>query len=184
MAKELHKKNPRVDYDYTEQKGKGSGILHSWSRSKADIISYMDIDLSTDIRGFPNLISQIERGYDISIGSRYHPDSKLKRSFKRTFISLVYHKFFIKLVLVIRDYTDLQCGFKAVNQRVIKELLPLVENKNWFFESELLYLAQKKRFKGKEIPVRWTESEFSRLPLYKAILEFLKCGFELRFRKI
>ena len=184
LAKSLNKKYPRVWYSYVEQPGKGSGIIHSWSRSKADIISYMDIDLSTNIKDFPNLISQIEKGYDISIGSRYHPKSKVIRSFKRTFVSVGYHKFFAKIVLGAKDYTDSQCGFKAINQKVVKKLLPLVKNRSWFFESEMLYIAQRKGFKIKEIPVTWKESEFSGIKLYKAIAEFIKSSIELRFRRI
>jgi len=184
LAKMLHKKYPRVIYDYARQPGKGSGIMHAWSRSKADIISYMDIDLSADIKDFPNLISQIEKGYDISIGSRYLPLSTVNRSFKRSFVSVSYNKIFMKLVLAPKMYTDAQCGFKAVNQKVIKKLLPLIKNRNWFFESEMLYIAQRKGFKIKEIPVTWKESEFSGIKLYKAIAEFVKNSIELRFRRI
>jgi glycosyltransferase involved in cell wall biosynthesis len=184
LAKKLHKKNQRVTYDYTEQPGKGSGIIHSWSRSKADILSYMDIDLSADLRGFPNLISQIEKGYDISIGSRYHPQSDVKRSFKRTFISIGYNRVFMRLVLGAKDYTDAQCGFKAITREAAKRLLPLIKNRNWFFESELLYIAQRKGFKIKEVPVNWTESQFSGIKLYKAIIEFLVSSLKLRLRKI
>lgn len=184
LAKKLHEKYGRVSYDYTEIPGKGSGILHSWMRSKADIISYMDIDLSTNIKDFPNLISWIEKGYDLSIGSRYHPDSKVKRSLKRWIVSIGYHKIFMKIVLGAKKYTDAQCGFKAVNRKVVKEILPLIKNKNWFFESEMMYLAQKKEMKIKEVPVVWKESPFSGIKLYKAIAEFIKCSFELIFRKI
>lgn len=184
LAKQLGKRDNRITYDYVEQSGKGSGIIHAWSKSKADIISYMDIDLSTDIRDFPDLILQIEKGYDISIGSRYLPKSKVKRSFKRRIISFTYHKIFMKIILGAKRYTDGQCGFKAVNRRVREELLPLIKNKSWFFESEMLYIAQLKGFKIKEIPVNWVESDFSGILLYKAILEFIKYGIGIRFRKI
>jgi glycosyltransferase involved in cell wall biosynthesis len=184
LAKQLHARYSHVRYEYVAQPGKGSGVMHAWLKSKADIVSYMDIDLATDIKDFPSLIEQIEDGYDLSIGSRYHPLSKVKRGLKRTFVSIIYHKFFMKYIMGARDYTDGQCGFKAINQRVVKELLPLVKNRNWFFESELLFIAQKKGFKIKEIPVAWRESEFSGLTLYKAIWEFLKSIVELRFRKI
>lgn len=184
LAKKLHKKYGRVEYDYTEIPGKGSGIIHAWNKSKADIMSYMDIDLSTDMRAFPNLISWIENGYDVSVGSRYHPQSKVNRSFNRLLISIIYHKIFMRFIMGGKDYTDAQCGFKAINKRVAKEILPLIENKNWFFESEMLYLAQKKKFKIKEVPVIWNESNFSGINMSKAIVEFIKCGIKLRFRKL
>jgi hypothetical protein len=184
LARKLRKEDNRITYDYTELPGKGSGIVHSWSRSTADIISYMDIDLSTDIKSFTDLVSGIESGYDIAIGSRYHPDSTVERSLKRRIVSVSYHKFFMKIILGARTYTDGQCGFKAVNPRVVKEILPLVRNRNWFFESELLYIAERKGFRIKEIPVNWKESEFSGMKLYKAIFEFIRYGIGLTMRKI
>jgi len=184
LAKKLHKKYPQVRYDYVRQGGKGSGVIHSWKKSKADIMTYMDVDLSTNIKDFPNLIKQVENGYDISIGSRYHPQSKIIRSFKRSFVSIGYHRIYAKIVLGAKAYTDSQCGFKAVNRKFVKKILPLVRNRNWFFESEMLYIAQRKDMKIKEIPIVWTESEFSGLTLYKAIWEFVKSSIALRFRKI
>ena len=76
------------------------------------------------------------------------------------------------------------CGFKAVSPRVVREILPLVRNRNWFFESEMLYIAERKGFRIKEVPVDWKESEFSGIRLYKAILEFIKCSISLRLRKL
>lgn len=90
----------------------------------------------------------------------------------------------MKIVLGSRDYTDAQCGFKAGKRRVIEEILPLIRNRNWFFESEMLYIAQKKGFRIAEIPVTWRESDFSGIKLYKAIWEFITNGIKLRFRKI
>ena len=184
LAQKLGRQDMRITSDYVERPGKGSGIIHSWSRSAADIISYMDIDLSTDIRGFSHLVDMIKAGYDIAIGSRYHPDSTVERSLKRRIVSVSYHKIFMKIILGARTYTDAQCGFKAVSPRVVKEILPIVRNRNWFFESELLYVAEQKGFRIKEIPVNWKESEFSGMKLYKAILEFIKCGISLRLRRL
>jgi glycosyltransferase involved in cell wall biosynthesis len=184
LAQKLGRQNKRIAYDYVEQPGKGSGIIHSWCRSEADIISYMDIDLSTDIKGFAHLVSQIKTGYDIAIGSRFHPDSIVTRSLKRRIVSFLYHKLFMKVVLRVKTYNDGQCGFKAVSPRVVVEILPLVRNRNWFFESEMLYIAERKGLRIKEVPVKWTESEFSGMSLYKAIFEFIRCIIGLRFRKL
>jgi glycosyltransferase involved in cell wall biosynthesis len=184
LAKELGKKDKRISFNYVEQSGKGSGIIHAWSMSNADIISYMDIDLSTDISNFPDLVEQIKEGYDISIGSRYHPSSKVTRSWKRRLVSFAYHKIFMKIIMGAKSYTDGQCGFKAVNRKVLNEILPLIRNRNWFFESEMLYIAEHKGFRIKEVPVIWVESEFSGMSLYRAIFEFIRCGIGLRFRKI
>jgi glycosyltransferase involved in cell wall biosynthesis len=184
LAQKLGKKDKRIAYDYVEQPGKGSGIIHSWSRSTADIISYMDIDLSTDIRGFAHLVDGIKAGYDIAIGSRFHPDSIVTRSLKRRIVSFAYHKLFMKIVLGAKTYTDGQCGFKAVSPRVVREIIPRVKNRNWFFESEMLYIAERKGLRIKEVPVHWTESEFSGMLLYRAIFEFIRCIIGLRFRRL
>jgi len=184
VAEKMAESDSRISYDYVPLPGKGSGVIHSWSNSDADIMSYMDIDLSTDIRDFPNLVAQVRGGYDISIGSRYHPDSHVTRSLKRRIVSVLYHKIFMKIILGAKTYTDGQCGFKAVSPRVAREVLPLVKNHNWFFESEMLYIAERKGFSINEVPVHWTESEFSGMSLYRAILEFIGCSLALRFRKL
>ncbi len=183
LVKEIHEKHSQVWYDSAEEPGKGSGIIHSWMASPADIITYMDVDLATDIGNFLQLIDGIEKGYDFCIGSRYHPESIVQRSIKRKVVSVVYHKFFMKVVLGVKTYSDAQCGYKAVNRKVVSEILPLIRNKNWFFESELLYIAQKKNFSILEIPVKWKESRFSGITLYKAIWEFVKSSILIRFRK-
>lgn len=179
----LNKRYPEVGYEFTPVAGKGSGVMHSWSQSTADIAVYMDVDLATDVGNFRQLIGGVEAGNDLSIGSRYHPGSDVKRSFKRKFVSIVYHKMFMRYFLRVHKYTDAQCGYKAINQRVIKEILPKVKNKTWFFESELLFLAEKGKYRIHEIPVKWKESRFSGITLYKAIWEFITCSFELVFRK-
>ena len=143
----------------------------------------MDIDLSVDLRCLPVLIKKIEEGYDVSIGSRYTKGSKVKRSFKRKIISIIYHLFLLKLLLNTK-YNDAQCGFKAINKRVADQILPLIKDKEWFFESEILYISQRKGMKIIEIPIIWNESKFSSLHLLKAIFSFFIRTIEVRFRKL
>jgi len=183
LAKKLAKRYKRFRYVHTKIPGKGSGIIYAWMHSNADILSYMDIDLATDLACFRDLIEQLNRGYDISIGSRYHPESKTKRTLKRFIFSMIYHIIFTRLILGMK-YSDMQCGFKAIKREVAKKILPLIKNKKWFFETEILYIADKKGYKIKEIPIIWKESKFSGINIYKAGLEFLKSTLELRFRKI
>jgi len=183
LSKRLSKKYKNLGYIYTEAPGKGSGVINGWLNSKADIMVYMDIDLSVNLICLPRLLKKIEDGYDISIGSRYHIRSEVKRGFKRKIVSVVYHLFLLKF-LMGANYKDAQCGFKAVNKKVVNQILPLVKDRNWFFESELLYIAQRKGLKIIEIPVIWNESKFSSLNLLKAIKEFFTKMLELRFRKI
>ena len=183
LSKKLAKKYKNVKYVYTEIPGKGSGVINGWLKSKADIRSYMDIDLAVDLRCLPELIKKIEQGYDISIGSRYVQGSRVRRSFKRKVISVAYHLFLLKLLLGTK-YNDAQCGFKAINKKVVNQTLQLVKDRNWFWESELLYISQRKNMKIIEIPIIWNESKFSSLKLFKAMIGFFIKTIQLRFRKL
>lgn len=183
LVKELNTVYPRVWFCSIARPGKGSGVIHAWTTSDAEILAYMDVDLSADLSNFRNLIIWIDQGADFCIGSRYHPESKVERSMKRKIISIIYHKAVIKILLGAKSYTDAQCGFKAVSQRVVKEILPLVKSRDWFFESEMLYIGQRKKFTILEFPVQWKESKFSSINLYKAIWEFMKASVKINFRK-
>jgi len=183
LSKKLMKKYKNVKYVYTPIAGKGSGVINAWEKSKADVRIYMDVDLAVDLKCLPLLIKKINDGYDISIGSRYHTSSKVKRSFKRKIVSIIYHLFLLKLLMNAR-YKDAQCGFKAINKKVAENVLPLVKDRVWFFESELLYIAQRKGFKIIEIPIIWNEGRFSSINLFKVIPEFLTKMIRLRFRKL
>ena len=183
LSKNLIKKYKNVKYIYTKISGKGSGVINGWLKSKADIRVYMDVDLSVDLKCLPELIKKIESGYDISIGSRYHKNSVIKRSFKRKIISIFYHLFLLKFILNT-NYKDAQCGFKAINKNFVEIILPLVKDRKWFFESELLYIAQRKGMKIIEIPITWIEGRFSSINLLKIIPEFFSKMIQLRFRKL
>lgn len=184
LSKKLSKKYKEVDYLYSKNAGKGVGVINGWIKSKAEIKAYMDVDLATDIKDFKRLIDPILKGYDISTGSRYHKKSQIKRNFFRRIISIIYHLILLKLILGIKKYKDAQCGFKAVNKKFVDNILPLVKDRNWFFESEMMYFAEKKGFKIIEVPIKWKESKKSSVNLKKAIPEFFIKTIKLKFRKI
>ena len=92
-AKLISQNNKFVKIIYTKKQGKGHGVLNAWKNSSADILTYMDIDLSTSLKSFDHLLDEIRKGADIAIGSRYLVKSKIKRSFKRYFFSKIYHIF-------------------------------------------------------------------------------------------
>jgi len=183
LSKKLCRRYKEVKYIYSEQSGKGIGVLNGWKHSKADIRSYMDIDIATDLSSFKLLIQAIEDGYDISIGSRYHPESKARRSFYRLILSKVYLLVFYRMLLGVK-VNDAQCGFKAVNERVVRELVPLIKDNGFFFESELLYYAYKRGFKIKEVPIIWKEVEFSSVNTLKTIPNFIKNVIRLKKSEI
>ena len=183
LAKQLHQLHKEVTHTYTSQPGKGAGVLHAWMTRKPDIFTYMDIDLATDLHSFRYLLDGIREGYDLAIGSRYHPQSHLRRSFKRYLISKTYIHLVYRAILGV-PVRDSQCGFKAINKKVVDHILPLIQDKVWFWESEMLYLAHKLKYTIKEVPITWTENKISGVNLLKIAPEFIKKVFRLRFRKI
>ena len=146
---------PQLQYLFIPRRGKGAAIRAAWQKFNADIYCFMDVDLATDLSALPALIQGINEGNDLVIGSRFHSDALVKRALGRRLISYSHHlliKFFLGSKI-----SDTPCGFKAINHRVKNQLLPLVENQNWFFDSELVLLAEKKGYRFKEIPVCWQD---------------------------
>mgnify|MGYP001594412604 CR=1 FL=1 len=183
LAKKLERKyKGKVAHIYTPYPGKGQGVIEAWTKRKVDIHAYMDVDLSTDLSALVPMLKGIEEGYDIVGGSRYHPLSKIKRSLKRYIISRGYTILLYRSLLA--PVRDPQCGFKAVTPKVVKEILPLIKDKVWFWESEMVYLAYKKGFRIKEVPVIWTERKISGVNLVKIIPGFIKNVIRMRFTKI
>ena len=151
------------------QKGRGRALRAAWLASPADVLSYMDVDLSTDLAAFPPLIEAIaSEGYDIAIGSRLARGADIRRSLRREAISRGYNVM-IKGLFFTR-FSDAQCGFKAVSRRAVQELVPLIENNEWFFDTELLILAEKAGYRIKEIPVRWLEDPDTRVNVPKTVV--------------
>ena len=160
-------------------KGRGIALKTVWLTSKADIVAYMDIDLSTDINHITDLIKPIAEGdSEITYGSRLHKDAKTKRSFKRELISRSY--VFVLRVLAGLKVTDAQCGFKAMSASAAIRLLPEVIDTQWFFDSELLIIAQHNGITMKEVPVRWDEDTDTRVKIIQTALEDLSGIWRLR----
>ena len=180
VAKSLSERYPDVEYIYISQKGRGRALRKAWLGSSADIVSYMDVDLSTGLEAFPPLIAALEDGYDVAIGSRLISESQIERSLKREITSRGYN-LLIKLILFTK-FHDAQCGFKAVKRDVVQDIVPLIQNQEWFFDTELLILAEKRGYSIKEIPVRWVEDPDSRVHVMGTIIEDIKGLMRLRFR--
>ena len=168
-----------VTYLHLPQKGRGRALRTAWLQSDADIVCYMDVDLSTALNEFPKLVGAIEEGFDIAIGSRLKTGAVVTRSFRRENISRLYN-LLIKVLFFV-PFSDAQCGFKAASKKASQVIVPLVKNNNWFFDTELLIIGFKRGFKIKEIPVRWTEDPDSRVKILSTVWEDIKGLFRLRF---
>jgi len=171
---------PEIEFIHLEEKGRGRALRQAMLSSDADFVGYMDIDISTDLNAFPQLIQALIEGADIAIGSRHLPSSKVIRSLKRGFFSRGYNLLLKALFSV--NIKDAQCGFKALRRAAAQQLLPLVRDNGWFFDTELLILAQKRGYHIKEIPVSWVEDKDSKVNILKTVAEDIKGLIGLFFR--
>ena len=164
-------------------KGRGLALQRAWTESKADIVSYMDVDLSTDLVHLPELIAMVASGScDVAIGTRLARGSHTKRSIKREITSRGYVAL-IRTTFPRLKITDAQCGFKAMNRRAVDDIVPRVENRMWFFDTELLILAQKAGLRIRELPVRWDEDTDTKVNILKTAAEDIRGLLRMRFRR-
>ena len=170
-----------VSYIRLEQRGRGRALKQAWSISDADVVSYMDVDLSTDIRVLAAAVKQVvSNNCDICIGSRLLSDSKVRnRSLRRGFISRSYSLMFRLLFLV--SFKDAQCGFKVMLKSSLDNVLPHVEDPGRLLDTDLLILSEKSQYKICEIPVIWTDDPDSKVNVMKTAWEDIKGLFRLRF---
>ena len=156
IANRLAAEFPSVRVVHMSEKGKGRALRAVWSTSDATVLAYMDVDLSTDLAALLPLIAPLVSGHsDLAIGTRLHRGARVVRGAKREFISRSYN-LMLRHTLSTR-FSDATCGFKAVRREVAARLLPLVEDNGWFFDTELLVLAERSGLRIHEIPVDWVD---------------------------
>ncbi|MDP2709022.1 MAG: glycosyltransferase [bacterium] len=184
LARELERQFPdKIFLENTAVRGKGGAIKKYFLKSRAEVLVYLDIDLAVSLDNLPELIGPVLAGEcDLAFGSRLLPASRVSRPFLRTLSSVSYN-FLSRLILGL-GYRDLQCGFKAMNRRVVAEVLPLIRDNDWFFDTELIALADRRSLKIKEIPADWSENRYdkrkSKINLFKDGLVFMGKLIKLR----
>ena len=183
IAAELSEMYNNLSISRLEERGRGRALKKAWSESDADVRLYMDVDLSTDIEALPELVSCIiNEGYEVAIGSRLSKGSQVvNRSFKREVTSRGYN-ILIHLLFPFTKFKDAQCGFKAVSRKAAENLVPLVEDNAWFFDTELLLLAGNAGYAIKEIPVHWEDDPDTRVRIISTAWEDIKGLLRLRLR--
>jgi putative flippase GtrA len=158
---------------HLDQKGRGRALAQAWLASDAAVVAYMDVDLSTDLDALLPLVAPLVSGHsDLSIGSRLAPGASVVRGPKRELISRSYNVL-LRMALGV-GFRDAQCGFKAMRSEVARALLPAVENRAWFFDTELLVLAERAGLRIHEVPVDWTDDPDSRVDVVATALEDLR----------
>ena len=163
----------RVGVLHLDEKGRGRALKKAWLASTAKVVAYVDVDLSTDLRGLPPLVAPLVSGHsDIAIGTRLAASSRVTRGGKREFISRSYN-FLLRRVMGAQ-FSDAQCGFKAMRTDVAAKLLPLVEDTGWFFDTELLILAERSGMRIHEVPVDWVDDPDSGVDIVTTARDDLK----------
>ncbi len=162
-----------VESVHLVQKGRGRALKHVWTHSDASVLAYMDVDLSTDLGALLPLVAPLISGHsDLAIGSRLARGSRVVRGAKREFISRSYN-LILRSTLSAR-FSDAQCGFKAIRGDVAERLLPMVEDTGWFFDTEMLVLAERAGLRIHEVPVDWVDDPDSSVDIIATAMADLK----------
>lgn len=173
IARALADELPEVHAVHLDRKGRGLALRTVWSRSASPILSYMDVDLSTDLAAVLPLVAPLISGHsDLAIGTRLGRGARVVRGLKRETISRGYN-LLLRGTLAAR-FSDAQCGFKAIRADVAARLLPLVVDTGWFFDTELLVLAQRAGLRIHEVPVDWVDDPDSRVAIIPTAVADLK----------
>ncbi len=158
LVAEWEVRDPRVRLLHSDERlGRGRALTRAFHASKGQIFCYYDVDLATDMSHLKELIGAIRSGCAVATGSRLMPESRIDRDSKREIASRGYNAL-VRLILGSRLY-DHQCGFKAFSRDSLEALLPSVQAPHWFWDTELLVLAQRRGFRVCEFPVRWQQGE-------------------------
>ncbi|WP_296102903.1 glycosyltransferase [uncultured Corynebacterium sp.] len=173
VAGELERRLPSVRRVHLDQKGRGRMLKKVWLESECDVVAYMDVDLSTDLHALLPLLAPLVSDHsDIAIGSRLARSANVVRGPKREFISRTYNH--MLRFMMSAHFSDAQCGFKAMRTDVARAILPHVEDPNWFFDTEVLLLAEKAGYRIHEVPVDWTDDPDSRVNVVETALQDLR----------
>ena len=173
IADRLARELPEVRAVHMELPGRGRALRAIWSQSEAEVLAYMDVDLSTDLNALLPLVAPLMSGHsDLAIGTRLARGSRVIRGPKRELISRGYN--LLLRTLMGARFSDAQCGFKAIRCDQARALLPLTKDTGWFFDTELLVLAERGGLRIHEIPVDWIDDLDSRVDIIATALADLR----------
>ncbi|MFI6654716.1 glycosyltransferase [Streptomyces sp. NPDC050523] len=173
IAARLAAELPETQWLRLAEKGRGRALHAAWSGSRAPVLAYLDVDLSTDLAALLPLVAPLISGHsDIAIGTRLARGSRVVRGPRREVISRCYNALLRSTLAV--GFSDAQCGFKAVRRDVAERLLPLVQDSGWFFDTELLVIAERAGLRIHEVPVDWVDDPDSRVDIVSTALADLR----------
>jgi putative flippase GtrA len=173
IADRLTRELDEVRAVHMQQPGRGRALRAIWSESDAEVLAYMDVDLSTDLNALLPLVAPLVSGHsDLAIGTRLARGSRVIRGPKRELISRCYN--LLLHACMGARFSDAQCGFKAIRREQARALLPLTQDTGWFFDTELLVLAERAGLRIHEIPVDWIDDLDSRVDVVATALADLR----------
>src|SRR5215213_9544251 len=171
---------PRVAVVHVPEAGRGRALTRAWISSNADVLAYMDIDLSTSLQSLPPLLDVVATGRaDVASGTRLGRGARTNRSFQREVLSRGY-VFMINAAFRGLHLRDTQCGFKAISRECAQTILPLVRDTGWFWDTELLLLAAKGGWNVHYVPVRWEEDTDSRVKIASTVSKDVRGLWRMR----
>ena len=179
IGRRLAEQRQEVDFLHLDEKGRGRALRKAWSETEAEFSIYMDVDLSTDLAAVGRAVAMLDDGADVVTGSRLHAESHITRCLKREILSRCYNRM-IRRTLGTRTFDDAQCGFKGVRIETVRPLLPLVVNQQWFFDTELLVLAEYAGMTVRTLPITWVEDRDTRVNIPRTVWEDLRGLARLR----
>jgi putative flippase GtrA len=173
LARRLAGELPHVDAVHLDARGRGRALREVWGSSRAAVLAYMDVDLSTGLEALLPLVAPLVSGHsDLAIGTRLSRGARVVRGPKREVISRGYN-LLLHAALGVR-FSDAQCGFKAIRAGAARALLPQVRDSGWFFDTELLVLAERSGLRIHEVPVDWVDDPDSRVDILDTAVADLK----------
>ncbi len=179
IARELEAEHREITGLHIDRKGRGLALRTAWLGSSADVVSYMDVDLSTNLTSFLPLVAPIMSGHsELAIGTRLGHGAHIRRRVKREILSRGYNTLIHAGFRA--GFSDAQCGFKAIRADVARRLVPLVADDGWFFDTELLLLGERNGLRIHEVPVDWIEDLDSRVDLVPTIAADLQGLWRVR----
>lgn len=175
----LARQYDNLQYLFIPRKGRGIALRTAWGSTDCDFVSYMDVDLSTSMKGLIRAVDLLSSGKPIVVGNRLHAESGIKRSLKREFVSRSYN-IVIRLALGTH-FHDAHCGFKTARRDVAQRLLRYVEDNEWFFDTEFLFYGERLGYEITEIPVIWIEDLNTKAKIFKDAKDDLQGLWRLKF---
>ncbi len=173
IARRLANEFPWVRLLELPEAGRGRALKTAWLASEAEVVAYVDVDLSTDLRALGPLVAPLITGHsDLAVGTRLTATSRVVRGIKREVISRGYNA--ILRYGMGLGVSDAQCGFKAMRADVAQRLLPLVDDTRWFFDTELLIIAERSGLRIHEVPVDWVDDAQSSVDVVATALDDLR----------